>query len=375
MSAFADDQENEVYSLNSPSPIGRNQENEKSSSREYALDFLNTTTPGKSPVPLLSNTTSPISSPTVQEQESSTESNEETSAQKREREDRESQALAWEMMRQESLEIAEMQTQYMLQNATNMSAEDYNVMQMLLAESGIRVRASGAEEEEGESVSGEEDEVESNPDQWDYERLLELGETIGDVKTERWKIRAKSIIDNLPVVHYSELTQSIVSTAAEDGKDAFAVSESQSSSTSPVLHNSEETKKRKSPLSCITDTPIAALRGLEMPIYPPNPPLSIHKSGFCTEHSSPQSESDTEINVIQVNLAAATSEKTQQPSKKVCTRRALDPLCAVCMDVFVSADALHLLPCQHYFHTPCSTAWLMDHNSCPICKSAVAESP
>ena len=50
------------------------------------------------------------------------------------------------------------------------------------------------EEVGGEDSVAEEDDEQENEDAWtngeNYERLLELGHILGDVKTERWRIRA-----------------------------------------------------------------------------------------------------------------------------------------------------------------------------------------
>lgn len=45
--------------------------------------------------------------------------------------------------------------------------------------------------------------------------------------------------------------------------------------------------------------------------------------------------------------------------------------CSVCMDdVFVNTEVV-VLPCNHWFHEACATAWLSEHNTCPICRKGI----
>ena len=48
--------------------------------------------------------------------------------------------------------------------------------------------------------------------------------------------------------------------------------------------------------------------------------------------------------------------------------------CAVCKDSFeADGGGLHKLPCGHYFHCDCIVPWLKQHNTCPVCRSALTE--
>ena len=71
-----------------------------------------------------------------------------------------------------------------------------------------REAGEGEGEGEGESAT-EEDEEQENEDAWangeNYERLLELGHILGDVKTERWRIRAGVNIIQLFIIFISFL--------------------------------------------------------------------------------------------------------------------------------------------------------------------------
>ena len=42
--------------------------------------------------------------------------------------------------------------------------------------------------------------------------------------------------------------------------------------------------------------------------------------------------------------------------------------CAICIDEFEENDQLHLLPCQHSFHSQCILKWLNRSKLCPICR-------
>jgi len=139
-----------------------------------------------------------------------------------------SERLAWELMQQESLDTYNMQLQFMAQNAESLSAEDLAAIQAAVRESQpvaslvptrvLDAQGQGDENEavaqegdgDGEDHNGKDnDDVNqsdmSDPDQWDYERLLRLGEVIGDVKTERWRLRSQSIIDKLPKITFGSL--------------------------------------------------------------------------------------------------------------------------------------------------------------------------
>ncbi|QSZ33573.1 hypothetical protein DSL72_005141 [Monilinia vaccinii-corymbosi] len=45
--------------------------------------------------------------------------------------------------------------------------------------------------------------------------------------------------------------------------------------------------------------------------------------------------------------------------------------CSVCMDdVFLGTEVV-VLPCSHWFHEACASAWLSEHNTCPICRKGI----
>lgn len=47
--------------------------------------------------------------------------------------------------------------------------------------------------------------------------------------------------------------------------------------------------------------------------------------------------------------------------------------CSVCMDDVTLGDEVVVLPCTHWFHEACASAWLSEHNTCPICRTGLSE--
>lgn len=90
--------------------------------------------------------------------------------------------------------------------------------------------------QEDGSDGGDGEEEEDDEDAWTggehYERLLELGHVLGDVKTERWRLRADSVIAELPAVTYKQI------------QEEYAENDSSSTTTTPATTGSGE-KKRK----------------------------------------------------------------------------------------------------------------------------------
>lgn len=49
------------------------------------------------------------------------------------------------------------------------------------------------------------------------------------------------------------------------------------------------------------------------------------------------------------------------------------PPCPICLVKYQAVDSIRVLPCDHYFHTPCIDAWVCGHvNNCPLCRSDAA---
>lgn len=113
----------------------------------------------------------------------------------RQREIEESERLARQLMAEEAMEAyatsqrAMLEQGALLEHAGDYSEEDLQALRALMAEEdAAHDEPDSEDEEENEDV--------------DYERLLQLGEMIGDVKEERWKMRAQSVIDCLPTRKY-----------------------------------------------------------------------------------------------------------------------------------------------------------------------------
>ncbi|KAI6188565.1 RING-type domain-containing protein [Aphelenchoides besseyi] len=69
---------------------------------------------------------------------------------------------------------------------------------------------------------------------------------------------------------------------------------------------------------------------------------------------------------------AAKKALTRIPTKPVkAGDKELDSDCPVCIDPYRAGDIVRMLPCRHVFHKTCVDPWLLEHRTCPMCKSDI----
>eukprot|EP01041_Mallomonas_annulata_P004616 gene4616-9171_t len=223
----------------------------------------------------------------------------ESTNEKIERELEESENLARSLMEEESMNAYQMQLAYMRDNCDHLNPEELEALQIAFREAtedpvgfGMQVES----EDTNSSLDSQQDESE----EWSYDRLLALGQAMGDVKTERWKNRAALLIGELEVLPFSSIDKNVVEVVT------------------PVLL-----------LSALAPTPTPT------PTPTPGPDIQL-------------------------------------PMSK---RHRIEDRCSICMEPYVAVDLLVLFPCSHGFHETCGKEWGHEHNSCPVCKTKIAESP
>lgn len=60
----------------------------------------------------------------------------------------------------------------------------------------------------------------------------------------------------------------------------------------------------------------------------------------------------------------------QAPSDSDCALEETE--CCICLSVFEDGEKLKVLPgCDHCFHCECVDNWLINHSSCPLCRSCL----
>ncbi|KAJ4364681.1 hypothetical protein N0V83_009278 [Neocucurbitaria cava] len=47
--------------------------------------------------------------------------------------------------------------------------------------------------------------------------------------------------------------------------------------------------------------------------------------------------------------------------------------CSICMDEVVIGEQVTVLPCKHWFHHQCVSAWLLEHDTCPHCRKGITK--
>lgn len=106
----------------------------------------------------------------------------ESAEDKQRRETEESEQLAWAMMREESMSAYRMQMEFINSAGNEMSAEDLDAIQMAMGGGDALANDGEGDGQDGGNDDDSEDRDEnqdSDIDQWDYDRLLALGDVIG----------------------------------------------------------------------------------------------------------------------------------------------------------------------------------------------------
>jgi hypothetical protein len=49
--------------------------------------------------------------------------------------------------------------------------------------------------------------------------------------------------------------------------------------------------------------------------------------------------------------------------------------CSICMDEVNIGEEVTELPCKHWFHHTCVSAWLLEHDTCPHCRKGITKAP
>lgn len=47
--------------------------------------------------------------------------------------------------------------------------------------------------------------------------------------------------------------------------------------------------------------------------------------------------------------------------------------CSICMDEVNVGEEVTVLPCKHWFHHACVSAWLKEHDTCPHCRKGISK--
>jgi len=115
-----------------------------------------------------------------------------TAEQRAAREEEESIELARAMMAEEAMGAYAAHMDYLRHNQDQFSEEDLAAFQIAMDDDEQEANTiNDTEEDNGQDISG-----------MSYEAMLQLGERIGDVKTERWARRAQKTIDTLPIIKF-----------------------------------------------------------------------------------------------------------------------------------------------------------------------------
>ena len=118
---------------------------------------------------------------------------EESEEERRIREEEESIALARQLMAEEAMSSYAQSSNFLRAHANEYSGEDLRALEALMAEE------DPMNEDAVEEVDHDE---EDGSNELSYETLLRLGEQMGDVKTERWTLKAEQEIQKLNTLNF-----------------------------------------------------------------------------------------------------------------------------------------------------------------------------
>uniref|UniRef100_A0A0N5C891 RING-type domain-containing protein n=1 Tax=Strongyloides papillosus TaxID=174720 RepID=A0A0N5C891_STREA len=69
---------------------------------------------------------------------------------------------------------------------------------------------------------------------------------------------------------------------------------------------------------------------------------------------------------------AAKKALTRIPTKPIKHGdKEMESECPICIDPYNAGDIIRILPCGHIYHKTCSEIWLLEHRTCPLCKSDI----
>ncbi|KAI3450081.1 hypothetical protein Pfo_006746 [Paulownia fortunei] len=90
---------------------------------------------------------------------------------------------------------------------------------------------------------------------------------------------------------------------------------------------------------------------------------------FFVEHGLPEMIEQLSMNDRRGPPPAPRSAIDALPTIRI-SRRHLntDAHCPVCQDKFELGSEARKMPCDHIYHSDCIVPWLVEHNSCPVCR-------
>ncbi|ESN91096.1 hypothetical protein HELRODRAFT_194547 [Helobdella robusta] len=85
-------------------------------------------------------------------------------------------------------------------------------------------------------------------------------------------------------------------------------------------------------------------------------------------HSHINADRARRIRKKMFKIGKSVVSKMEQKTLKLGDPELSGESCAICVEEFVVADVVRILPCKHLFHKKCVDEWLSQHRRCPICQ-------